>query len=300
MQHRISLAGIFPPIPTPFKENGDVDYDHLGSNLEKWNSEPLSGYVLGGSNGEYAYLTEDERVECVRVARQTIPRNRLLIAGSAMESTRATINLTQRMATAGADIAIVVTPNYYKARMTAAAMEHHYKQVADASPIPTMLYNVPANTAYELPAQAAINLAAHPNIIGMKESGGDVTKVGFMVSETRGIDFQIVAGSAGFLLAALSVGAVGGVVALANIASRKLAQMVEAFHKNDLTQAREIQLPLIDANYAITSRFNVPGLKAAMDMLGYYGGPVRSPMLPLTDDEKAALRKTLVKAGIMK
>ncbi|MBI4630508.1 MAG: dihydrodipicolinate synthase family protein [Chloroflexi bacterium] len=143
-----------------------------------------------------SYLTEDERVECVRVARQTIPRNRLLIAGSAMESTRATINLTQRMATAGADIAIIVTPNYYKARMTAAAMEHHYKQVADASPIPIMLYNVPANTAYELPAHAAINLAAHPNIIGMKESGGDVTKVGFMVSETRDIDFQIVAGSA--------------------------------------------------------------------------------------------------------
>ena len=294
----ISLAGLFPPIPTPFKENGDVDYVHLQSNLNRWNQEPLNGYVLGGSNGEYVFLTPEERVETVRRVRQLIPPGRLLIAGSAMEATRDTIALTRRMAEAGADVAIVVTPSYYKGRMTAAALEHHYRQVADASPIPVMLYNVPANTGVDMPAQVAINLATHPNIVGLKESGGDVAKIGFMVQETPA-DFQILAGSAGFLLGALAVGAVGGVAALANIAAAPLVRMVEAFYRGDLAGARKMQLRWIEANTAVTSRFGVPGLKAAMDMLGYYGGPVRSPLLPLSEEDQAALRKVLVKAGLL-
>lgn len=294
----LSLAGLFPPIPTPFKENGDVDYGHLQTNLNRWNQEPLNGYVLGGSNGEYVFLTPEERVETVRVVRQVMPPGRLLIAGSAMESTRDTIALTRRLAEAGADVAIVVTPSYYKGRMTAAALENHYRQVADASPIPVMLYNVPANTGVDMPAQVAINLATHPNILGMKESGGDVAKIGFMAQETPD-DFQILAGSAGFLLGALAVGAVGGVAALANIAAAPLARMMEAFHGGDMAVARTLQRQLIEANTAVTARFGVPGLKAAMDMLGYYGGPVRSPLLPLPEEDKAALRKVLVKAGML-
>jgi len=234
----------------------------------------------------------------VRAARAAMPADRRLLAGSAMESTRATIDLTRRMAEAGAGAALVVTPSYYKARMNGAALEHHYRQVADASPIPLVLYNVPANTGVDMPAQTVINLAAHPNIIGMKESGGDVTKIGFMVQETPD-DFQILAGSAGFLLGALAVGTVGAVSALANIAARPLARMMDAFHRGDLAAARALQLPLIEANTAVTSRFGVPGLKAAMDMLGYYGGPLRSPLLPLSDEDKAALRKVLVKTGLL-
>jgi 4-hydroxy-2-oxoglutarate aldolase len=294
----LSLAGLFPPIPTPFKDNGDVDYDHLQANLNRWNTEPLAGYVLGGSNGEYVFLTPEERVETVRFTRTLLPPGRLLIAGSAMESTRDTIALTRRMAEAGADAAIVVTPSYYKGRMTAPALEHHYRQVADASPIPVLLYNVPANTGVDMPAQVAINLAAHPNLIGMKESGGDVAKIGFMVQETPS-DFQILAGSAGFLLGALAVGAVGGVAALANIAAAPLARMMDAFRRGDHAGARAIQLRLVEANTAVTSRFGVPGLKAAMDMLGYYGGPVRSPLLPLSEEETTTLRKVLVKAGLL-
>ncbi|MBI4770773.1 MAG: dihydrodipicolinate synthase family protein [Chloroflexi bacterium] len=294
----ISLAGLFPPIPTPFKADGQVDYDHLQANVERWNQAPLTGYVVGGSNGEYVFLTPDERVETVRVVRRAAPSNRLVIAGSAMEATMAAIDLTRRMAGAGADVAIVVTPSYYKGRMSAAALEHHYREVAQASPIPVMLYNVPANTGLDMPAQVAINLAAHPNIIGLKESGGDVTKIGFMVRETPA-DFQILAGSAGFLLGALAVGAVGGVVALANVAAAKLAEMLKCFQQGDLAAARAIQLPLIEANTALTARFGVPGLKAAMDMLGYYGGPVRSPLLPLSEDDKTALRGVLVKTGLL-
>jgi 4-hydroxy-2-oxoglutarate aldolase len=294
----LSLAGIFPPIPTPFKADGQVDYDRLQFNMNRWNQEPLAGYVVCGSNGEYTYLTLDERVELIRAARQVVPAGGLLIAGSGMESTHETINLTRRMAKAGADAAIVVTPCYYRSRMTAAALEQHYRQVADASPVPVVLYSVPANTGVDLPAQVAINLAKHPNIIGMKDSGGDVTKIGYMVHETKADDFQILAGSAGFLLGALAVGAVGGVCALANIAATKLTRLWRYFGQGNLMKAREIQLPLIEANTAVTSRFGVPGLKAAMDLLGYYGGPVRLPLMPLTDEDKDTLRNILTKAEL--
>jgi len=295
----ISLSGIFPPIPTPFKSNEDIDFDRLQFNLERWNKEPLNGYVVGGSNGEFVFLTLDERVEVVRQARQVAPRDRLVIAGSGMESARETIDLTRRMAQAGADVTLIITPNYFKSRMNVAALESYYRRVADASPLPVMIYSVPANTGLDMPAQAAINLAQHPNIIGLKDSGGDVTKIGLMAHETRDADFQIVAGSASFFLAALSVGAVGCVPALGNIAGAKLAQLLQAFQHGDMETARAIQRPLIEANTAVTARFGVPGLKAALDMLGYYGGPVRSPLLPLSPEDTETLRRILTKSGLL-
>lgn len=295
---RLSLAGIFPPVPTPFKDNGDVDYAHLQSNLERLNHEPLRGYVMGGSNGEFTSLTNDEKLKVVRLARAVAPDNRLIIAGSGMESTRATIELTLQMAEAGANAALVVTPGYFKARMTVEALVAHYRQVADASPIPVILYSVPANTGVDLPAAAVAKLAAHPNIIGLKDSGGDIAKIGQMVHETPP-EFQILAGSAGFFLAALALGGVGGVMATANIAAALLHELYTAFRAGNLEAARAVQLPLIAVNAAVTARYGVAGLKAAMDMLGYYGGPPRPPLLPLTEDEKATLRGTLVKAGLL-
>ncbi|HYA41503.1 MAG TPA: dihydrodipicolinate synthase family protein [Syntrophobacteraceae bacterium] len=296
---KLSLAGVFTPIPTPFRDDGQVDYDRLEYNLNRWNQEPLAGYVVCGSNGEYAYLTVDERVELIRGARQVIPSNGLLIAGSGMESTHQTIDLTRRMAGAGADVAIVVTPCYYRGQMTAAALERHYRQVADASPVPVVLYSVPANTGLDLPAQVAVSLAKHPNIIGMKDSGGDVARIGYMAHETRDEEFQILAGSAGFLLAALAVGAVGGVCALANIAAARLTSLWKYFLQGNAKKARELQLPLIEVNTAVTSRFGVPGLKAAMDLLGYYGGPVRAPLMVLPEEDKATLRNILQKAELL-
>jgi 4-hydroxy-2-oxoglutarate aldolase len=203
------------------------------------------------------------------------------------------------MAQAGADVALIVTPNYYKACMNVAALVHYYRQVAEASPLPVMIYSVPANTGLDMPAQAVIQLAQHPNIIGLKDSGGDVTKIGLMAHETRDADFQIVAGSAGFFLGALSVGAVGCVPALGNIAGAKLAELLKVFQHGDVDTARAIQRPLIEANTAVTSRFGVPGLKAAMDMLGYYGGPVRSPLMPLANDEQETLRRILIRSGLL-
>jgi 4-hydroxy-2-oxoglutarate aldolase len=202
------------------------------------------------------------------------------------------------MADAGADVAIVVTPSYYKKMMSSVALENHYQQVADASPIPILLYNVPANTGVELQVEAVLHLADHPNVIGIKESGGSVAKIGTMVHRTPG-DFKVLAGSAGFMLGALAVGAVGVIGALANIAGQELAEILTHFHAGEVDSARAIQLRLVEVNAAVTVRYGIAGLKAAMDMLGYYGGPVRSPLLPLGDEDKEVLRQVLIESGFL-
>ena len=294
----LSLDGVFPPVTTPFKPNSDIDFQHLATNLDRWNQQPLSGYVVGGSNGEYVSLSSDERVDVVRAVRGVAPTDRLLIAGSGMQSTQATIELTHRMAETGADAAIVVTPSYYKAMMSSVALENHYQQVADASEIPILLYNVPANTGVELKIEAVVRLAVHPNVIGIKESGGNVAKIGTMVHRTPE-DFQVLAGSAGFMLGALAVGAVGVIGALANIAGQELVDIQTQYRTGELDIARAIQLRLIEVNAAVTVKFGIPGLKAAMDMLGYYGGPVRSPLLPLGEENKKILHQTLIESGLL-
>jgi 4-hydroxy-2-oxoglutarate aldolase len=297
MTNRPSLAGIIPPVATPFAPDGDLALDKLQANLSRLNGEPLAGYVLGGSNGEFSSLTVEERLEVVAAAREVTPRDRLLIAGSGLESTRGTIALTERVARLGADVAIVVTPGYFRAKMTAEALEAHFVAVADAAPIPVLLYSVPANTSVDLPAAAVARLARHPNVLGLKDSGGDITKIGQMVHDTPD-EFQILAGSAGFLLAALAVGAVGGVMALANIAGRQLYELYARFQAGDLAGARAAQLPLIALNSAVTARFGVAGLKAAMEMLGYHGGAPRAPLLPLASSDRATLQRLVAEAGL--
>jgi 4-hydroxy-2-oxoglutarate aldolase len=298
MQIATKLTGIFPAVPTPFKEDGSVDFEHLEFNMNKANRLPLDGYVIGGSNGEFAYLSVEERVQVVSAVKKLIPEDHVLIAGAGMESTQATVDLTYRMEEAGADFALVVTPHYFKGRMTAEALENHYQRVAEASQIPVLLYSVPANTGINLPVEAVLRLAGHPNIVGMKDSGGDITRIGYMIHKTPD-DFCMLAGSIGFLLGALALGAVGCIGALANIAAQDIAEMVKCFRDGDLKQAREIQLRLIEPNYAVTSHFGVPGLKAAMDMQGFYGGPVRSPLLPLSEEEKAAVREILIRSKLL-
>ncbi|MDP7260162.1 MAG: dihydrodipicolinate synthase family protein [Anaerolineales bacterium] len=296
--NNVSLAGVFPAVPTPFSADGEIDCDRLRSNIEHLNAEPLSGYLLQGSNGEFVFLDADERVDVVRVARAAIPTERLLIAGSGMESTLATIALTNRMAEAGADVALVVTPHYFKARMTVAALENHYRQVAAVAALPIMLYSVPAFTGIDLPVEVVISLATHENIIGIKESSGDASKIGLMVRDTPD-DFQVLTGSASSFLAGLAVGAVGGIMAFANIAAGHLAELLSSFQEGDLERAAEIQRRLIAPNQAVTSKFGVAGLKAALDILGDYGGSVRAPLLPLQDSERNELRAILGASGLL-
>jgi 4-hydroxy-2-oxoglutarate aldolase len=294
----IKLAGVFPPIPTPFTPEGAVDLHALEMNFSKWNEQPLTGYVVGGSNGEFVTLSTEERVEVVTRARQLAPNERVLIAGSGMESTRGTVEMAQRLAEIGVDALLVVTPSYYKSKMDSAALVAHYQTVAEGSSLPLILYSVPANTGVDISVDAVEELSKHPKIVGIKDSGGDVTKLGEMVFKTPD-DFQVLAGSGGFLLGALAVGAVGAIAGLANIAAGALAEIVACFSRGDINGACAIQHPLIEVNRAVTAQYGVAGLKAAMDMLGYYGGPVRAPLLPLSKDAVANLRVTLEKGGLL-
>jgi 4-hydroxy-2-oxoglutarate aldolase len=298
MKTALSMAGIFPPIPTPFDAAGELDLKALARNLDRWNRYPLSGYVVLGSNGEFPYLSEAEKLTYFEAARKHIPPGKLFMAGTACESTHNTIALTKQAAALGADVAILITPSYYKSRMDAAGLSHYYESVADASPIPVSMYNMPLNTNVDMAADLIIRLAQHPNIVGLKDSGGNLAKLGEVIRCARP-GFQVLAGSAGFLYPALCVGAVGGVLALANIAPQQCCDIVSLFRYGKHEDARELQLRMIAPNTAVTARFGVPGLKAALDMLGYYGGSPRSPMLPLPEAQKETLRNILVEAGIL-
>jgi len=298
MSSMLDLTGIYPPICTPFNQDQSIAWDKLEQNMKKWNQEDLAGYLVQGSNGEYCYLTEEERIEMIRVVKSLSP-DKLVLAGSGCESTMATIKMTNAMAEAGADAAMVITPCYFKNKMSPAALEQHFLAVADSSPIPVVLYSVPANTNIDIPVDLVARLAKHPNIIGIKDSGGDITKVGMLVHATAGSRFQVLAGSASFLLPALSVGAVGGVCALANVLPAKVCELQTLFNERKLEEAKSLQHRLIPPNSAVTKNLGVPGLKESLDWFGYYGGPCRKPLLPLTPQESQGLKEAFKSNGFL-
>jgi len=294
----INLAGIYPPISTPFTEQGEIAFDHLSTNLSRWNELPLDGYVVGGSNGEFVSQSFEERVAVVKAVREQMSSNHLLIAGAGMHSTRETVELAQAMAAVGADAVLIVTPSYYKYKMDLRALRGHYREVAEASSVPVLLYNVPANTGVDMAAGTILELAQHPNIVGIKDSSGDLAKMGSVVHAAPE-GFQVLAGSGSFFLPALAIGAVGLIAALVNIAAGDLARIHALYKDGQIGDARNLQLNLIEANNAVTSRFGVAGLKAALDLLGFYGGPVRSPLQPLMVEEREELRSILERAGLL-
>jgi 4-hydroxy-2-oxoglutarate aldolase len=298
MSQAISLRGVFPPIPTPFDHQGDVAFQALADNLAWWNEAELRGYVVLGSNGEGVMLAEEEKVRVWAAARKGIPSSRLLLAGTGCQSTRETITLTRRAADAGADAALVVTPHYYTAKMTSDSLVRHYEAVADASPIPILIYNVPGFTGVNVAAAAVARAARHPNIAGIKDTSGNIAQLADIVRLT-GPGFQVLAGSAGHFFAGLAVGAVGGVLALANIAPARCLELYRLFQEGRWQEAAELQRWMLPLNHAVTAGFGIAGLKAALEMLGHYGGPVRLPLLDLVEDERQALTKILAEGGIL-
>ncbi|XP_026214638.1 4-hydroxy-2-oxoglutarate aldolase, mitochondrial [Anabas testudineus] len=293
----VDISGIYPPIATPFTAKEDVDYKKLEENVQKYGKIPFKGLVVQGSNGEYPYLTEEEQVEVVKTVRRSLPADKLLIAGSGCESTRDTVQLTEKMAAAGADAVLVITPCFYKGKMDSRALIQHFTKVADSSPVPVVLYSVPANTGLDLPLDAVVHLSQHPNIVGCKESGGDITRIGLIVHKTKTQDFQVLAGSAGFLMAAYCVGAVGGVCALANVLGRELCELERLCLSGSWEEARVLQQRLIEPNTAVTRKLGVPALKEAMEWFGFHGGACRSPLQPLTEAEIQQLRRDFSSNG---
>lgn len=295
---KLSLSGAYAPIPTPFDDDGAVAHDKLVENIARWSKASLAGLLVLGSNGEFNYLSDREKLDVLETARQAIPRDKLFIAGTACESTICTLELTEQAATIGADAAIVLTPSYYTSKMDAQAMRRHFLELAEHSPLPIILYNMPACTGIDLSAETVVELAQHPNIVGIKDSSGNVVKLGDIIRAAPPT-FNVLAGSASFLYPALVLGAVGGVMALANIAPEQCCSIYHRTQEGRHEEARQLQLRMIPPNTAVTARFGVPGLKLALDWLGYYGGPVRSPLGPLDGAQQATLRAILVEGGIL-
>ena len=291
------LHGIFPPIPTPFVD-GKVAYDKLAANIARWNQTGLRGYVAFGSNGEYVYLSEAEKLEVVKTVVQSAAPGMQVIAGTGCESTWQTIELTNACAKLGAHAALVVTPFYYGARMNEAALFRHFTEVADDAAIPILVYNVTKFTNISVSAGLVARLSRHPNIIGIKDSNGNVSSLGEMVAAADR-DFSVLVGTAGALFGALTLGAVGGVLALANVAPEACVQIQTLIKQGRIEPARQLQLQMLPVNTAVTATYGVPGLKAALDMLGYFGGDPRPPLLPASEKERGEIREILKKAGLL-
>ncbi|KAK3589424.1 hypothetical protein CHS0354_020753 [Potamilus streckersoni] len=304
-RREMDISGIYPPIATPFRADESIDYGKLEENINKWNQIPFRGYVVQGSNGEYAYLTKNERVELVSKVATMVPKDKLIIAGAGCESTRDTIEMTKLMSQAGAKAVLVVTPCFYKGQMTNEAMINHFtkqrekKTFSCSSTVPVILYSVPGNTTIDLAPEVIITLSKHPNIIGLKDSGGDVAKLANLVYKTKGNNFQILAGSASFLLPAYAVGCVGGVLGLANVLGHECCMLENLFKKGKMEEAKILQQRLVGPNVCVTRRFGVPGLKVAMEWFGYYGGPTRSPLQPISKETEEIIRQTFISNGFV-
>ena len=362
------LHGIFPPITTPFYPDGEVYYKKIESNVERYSRTPVAGIVVQGSTGEAILLSDQERRDVLKAALAAAAPNKVMIAGTGIESATETLRLTEYAAELGYDAAMVRTPHYYKKQMLPANLLAFYRTVADRSALPVIIYNFPQATGYDIPAEIVIELAGHPNIIAIKESSGNLDKVKSMVEGTRHVKrqatvtetfeavtprmikaaaaesekqsrelvsiaaltataaeaplhpsasapsssavtvvgklktrqkevgFQVMVGAAHQLEPSLGLGAVGAILAFACPAPMACYEIYAALKDGDAALAREKQERVRLAAQRVVGDLGVPGVKYAMDLNGYYGGPARLPFLPLSGEQKSEIEKLM--AGI--
>ena len=298
---RVNLRGSFLPVTTPFDPvTGDVDVVALRSNLRSWFEHPVHGILIAGSTGESVFLDEAERVTLIEAAADVVPHDRVIIAGTGSESTRHTIRLTEQAAAAGADAVLVSPPAYYKGAMTPAVLAKHFRAVADASPVPVLVYQVPLRlSTLDLPSGLIGELAQHPNIVGIKDSRGKLDLVGELVEHTSGEDFDVLVGSGALLYPALEVGAAGGIMAVGLMAPAQAAEISIAFAEGRSGDAGRAQERIAPVHNDIVGGMGVSGIKAALDLLGMHGGAPRPPLSPATDARVDEVRTVLERAGLL-
>lgn len=340
------LHGIFPPITTPFYPDGKIYYKKLEHNVDRYSRAPVAGMVVQGSTGEAILLSDDERRDVLKAAIAAAAPNKVMIAGTGIESAIETLRLTEYAASLGYDAAMVRTPHYYKGQMNKPQnMLAFYRTVADRSPLPLIIYNFPQATGYDIPAEIVIELAEHQNIISIKESSGSIEKVQKMVEATRHIKrtaavtevqeavtgrmmshakaaaaslpiagqpssvavevvgalktrqkevgFQVLVGAAHKLEPSLNVGAVGAILAFACCSPTACFEIYAAWKERNAAVAKEKQERIVEAATEVVAKMSIPGVKYAMDLNGYFGGPVRLPLLPLTAEEKAKVEQLM-------
>jgi 4-hydroxy-2-oxoglutarate aldolase len=291
------LNGIFPPIATPFI-NDEISLEKLAFNISKWNEFDLSGYLTMGSNGESAFLTFDEKVKLVSAVKEYAKPGKTIIAGTGSDSIKETIKLTNECAIAGADYGLVLTPSFYKSKMTSEALLNYFRLVADSINIPILIYNVPRFTGINISIHVVAELANHQNIVGIKNTSENIAEISSFVSNTPD-DFSVLVGTASVIYPGICAGASGSICALANILPHKCIDLYELSNSGRHSDARELQSKLIEPNSLVTAVYGVSGLKAALDMVGYFGGIPRKPLQPIKPMEVKNLKSVLLKAKLI-
>lgn len=297
---KVNLAGVFLPVTTPFDPvTGDIDTVAFRANLRRWFRVPIRGILIAGSTGESIFLDDDERCTLLEAAREIVPEEAVVIAGTGSESTRHTIRLTRRAANAGANVVLVSPPAYYKGAMTTAVLTRHFKAVADASPVPVVVYQVPTHlSTLNLSTGLIEELSRHPNITGIKDSRGKLELVGELVEHsTEG--FQVMVGSGAVLYAGLETGAVGGIVAAGLMATAGTVEISVAFQEGRSADAVRIQERIAPVHQQIVSGMGVPGIKAALELLGLHGGVPRPPLGPISGRRIDEIREILTSAELL-
>ena len=291
------LSGVYPPMATPF-ENDEILFDGLIKNVEKMNSTGLRGYFVCGTNGEFKSLTVDERLKVLETVVKHAAPDKVVMGGTAAESTKETIEITKNAAEIGVRLVSLLVPSFFKKIIDDNVLTEYILEVADASPIPVLIYNNPSVTGGVLVSPEVINrVSGHPNVVGMKDSSkGNYED--YLKAAKEG--FYLLAGSAGFFLDLLKAGGIGGVLSLANVFPDDCALLYRAFIEGKIDEAEKMSKNLVDLNEKVSGRYSVAGVKAAMNITGYVGGVPRKPLHPLNEAQKDELRKTLFESGYMK
>jgi 4-hydroxy-2-oxoglutarate aldolase len=285
------LQGVFAALTTPF-ENDKISVKYFRENIKKYNTYDLAGYVIAGSSGEAAYLTDEESVILVKEALEASTPDKKIIVGTARESTASTIAFTNRMADLGILAALIRTPSYFKSVMTSEALKRHYYAIADEAQIPVIPYHIPQVTGLSIEQQLVIELSKHPNIIGIKDSSGNLPFLGEVIPNLPP-NFSYLLGAGSVFLFGLSLGASGGILRLADVIPELCATLYNDFLAGEWEKASRLQRDIIPLNNAIIQTHGIAGTKYAMDLLGFYGGPPRNPILPLDANGKNGIERIL-------
>ncbi|HVC00094.1 MAG TPA: dihydrodipicolinate synthase family protein [Candidatus Dormibacteraeota bacterium] len=292
------LKGIFLPLTTPFDSSGRFSVAHMRGNVEKYNRTRAAGYVATGSTGEAVLLSAAETEELWATVAEAASGGKILVAGTGAESTAETIALTRRAAGIGYGVALVRTPHYYRPLMTPDVLADFFLCVAEASPIPVVIYSIPQFTGITVEAPLVARLAEHPNIVGIKDSSGSVQRVAEIVNAVPA-SFRVLVGSASTLVSSLMVGASGGILGLADSLPEACVDLYQAVLAGRFEEARDLQRKLLPASQLLVSQTGVAGTKYVLDRLGYYGGPVREPLRGLSAEVRATIDRVLAGLGIL-
>lgn len=286
------VSGILPALVTPFASDESVSLSAVKENIRRYNQTSLAGYVVLGSTGESVMLTREEADSVLAAAKEAAAPEKLLIAGTGAESTAETVSRTKRAAALGYQVALVKTPYYYKPAYRAETYIQHFRAVADASPIPILLYSVPIFTGITLETPEILKLSEHPNITGIKDSSGSIQRIGEIVIAARN-DFHVLTGGAAVVYPALAMGASGAILALAAALPEKCAELYELFQRGQHAQAKQLQHLLVQASKCIVSVNGIAGVKYAMDLRGYHGGVVRRPLLLISQPNQQLIAEVI-------